>query len=560
MSRTGLVGSAGESYDSGSIGEAAGRRRDPGIGKMSAGTLVGRRLGGYEVTSLLGEGGMGEVYLARHIERGRTVALKVLGPHLARSETFRRRFLSESRLAARLDHPNVVPIYEAGSDDDVLFIAMRYVEGRDLGAILRAEGPLELKRVVHIVRQVASALDAAHQLGLVHRDVKPANVLVTSDGHAYLTDFGLMKSSEGQSRYTETGQIVGTVDYLSPEQIRGEEIDRRVDVYALGCLIYECLAGSPPYARDSDVAVLWAHVNDDIPSVTARRPLRPAFENVVRGALAKDPVDRFATCGDLADALAAAVDGGPVLIPRASSVETTKGRRWRTRTLARGFTRVVSASLAVGVIAFAAQALTDDARVVDSTSAGPSRLGKQQHREAIAHDRQRPKAQRRDMSGARNEEGPGPNARPANQALELEGHDTSAAAAPGRDNASPVRSTRAAPGVVREVTGTYTSQAIGGISDCRRRDDLGCLFFESKNSERSIGIEIRDSAGVAVAAYVRQDIDGDGAWDGSWQEICRQTDEAIDIMPGAVVNVVVTGTCSGGGRATSGTVYAIFSS
>jgi serine/threonine protein kinase len=204
--------------------------------------VPGSEFAGYRIESVLGRGGMGVVYLAEHIGMGRKVALKVLASDLAEDERFRERFVRESRLAASLEHPNIVPIHEAGEVDRVLFIAMRYVEGADLRALLREHGALEPQRAAAIVGQVASALDAAHARGLVHRDVKPGNVLIartaaTSGEHVYLSDFGLTKRTSSDSGITGTGQFVGTLEYAAPEQFEGKRLDARTDVYSLGCLL-----------------------------------------------------------------------------------------------------------------------------------------------------------------------------------------------------------------------------------------------------------------------------------------------------------------------------------
>jgi YVTN family beta-propeller protein len=269
----------------------------------------GSAFAGYRIESVVGRGGMGVVYRATDLSLQRPVALKLVVPELAEDELFRRRFLKEPRLAASLDHPNVVPIYEAGEHDGVLYLAMRFVEGSDMRTLLRQEGGLPLERTLEILAQVASALDAAHRRGLVHRDVKPANVLVGEDDHAYLTDFGVTKQLGGDT--TETGQIVGTLDYLAPEQIRGEEIDGGADVYALGCVLYECLAGAAPFHRSTEAETLWAHMQEPPPPL----PGQPALDPVLARALAKDPGDRYATCGELiADARAALAH--PIVPPR----------------------------------------------------------------------------------------------------------------------------------------------------------------------------------------------------------------------------------------------------
>ena len=215
----------------------------------------------YRVESLVGRGGMGVVYRARDLSLERPVALKLIAPELAQDEHFRARFLKEPRLAASLDHPSVVPIYEAGEWEGQLYLAMRYVEGSDLRTLLDGDGELSPERTVGILTQVADALDAAHRRGLVHRDVKPANVLLDEEGHAYLTDFGITKQLGGMS--TDSEGLVGTLDYLAPEQIRGEEVDGRADCYALGCVFYECLAGTPPFRRATEAETLWAHMQEE---------------------------------------------------------------------------------------------------------------------------------------------------------------------------------------------------------------------------------------------------------------------------------------------------------
>ena len=268
---------------------------------MAEDTRVGTELAGYQIEGVIGRGGMSVVYLAEHTRLERKVALKVLAPELAGSERFHDRFLRESKLAASIDHPNIVPIYDADEAEGVLYIAMRYVEGSDLKQTIRDYGRLEPLRVSAIVDQVASALDAAHARGLVHRDVKPANVLLTPDDHAYVSDFGLTKRAVSVSGLTETGQLIGTIDYVAPEQIKGDPVDQRADVYSLGCLLFECLAGHAPYPRDIEVGVLWAHVETPPPSLTEERPDLPSeIDDVLALAMAKDPAERTAAAGDVA--------------------------------------------------------------------------------------------------------------------------------------------------------------------------------------------------------------------------------------------------------------------
>jgi WD40 repeat protein/tRNA A-37 threonylcarbamoyl transferase component Bud32 len=276
---------------------------------------VGTEIAGYRIESLLGVGGMSVVYLAEDLRLERRVALKLLAESLAEDESFRDRFLRESQLAASIDHPNIIPIYGAGTTEDLLFIAMRHVEGRDLGERLQS-GRLDPTDAIGIVAQVASALDAAHKRGLVHRDVKPSNVLLDTgarpDGsdHVYLADFGITRRVSDEAGAGDDGRLMGTIDYVAPEQIAGEEVDGRADVYSLGCVLYECLVGEPPFRRDSDLAVVFAHLETEPPAPTVGRPELPAsLDGVITRALAKEPADRYSSCRELARAaLAVAVD------------------------------------------------------------------------------------------------------------------------------------------------------------------------------------------------------------------------------------------------------------
>jgi streptogramin lyase len=271
----------------------------------------GTELAGFRIEDVAGRGGMGVVYRAFQPALERVVALKVIAPSLAEDEGFRLRFVRESKAAASIDHPNVIPIYSAGDEDGVLYLAMRYVDGDDLRTVIRHEGPLEPRRAAHIVAQVASALDAAHAAGLVHRDVKPANVLLARGDHAYLTDFGLTKQLGGESA-TRSGHWVGTLGYVAPEQIRGERVDARADVYALGCVLFHALTGHAPFSRENDTATLFAHINDPPPSVRDSVPSLPgAFDAVLGRALAKDPDERYQSAGDLGRAALAAAGAAP---------------------------------------------------------------------------------------------------------------------------------------------------------------------------------------------------------------------------------------------------------
>ena len=277
--------------------------------QLQSGSVVG----GYRIDELIGRGGMGLVYRATNVALNRIYALKVLAPGLAEDEQFRQRFRREMRIAASLHHPNVVGIHYAGDHDGLLFFVMDYVIGTDLRAVLIKQGALEPARAVDLLELCASALDAAHRGGLVHRDVKPANILITvKDGqeHAYLTDFGLAKKFDGASALTAKGLMVGTVDYMAPEQITGSRTDARTDIYALGCVFYQMLSGKVPYERENSVATLFAHVHDPPPPLEGElTDTYPAFVPVLEKALAKESSDRYLSAGDFAADAAAALSG-----------------------------------------------------------------------------------------------------------------------------------------------------------------------------------------------------------------------------------------------------------
>jgi DNA-binding beta-propeller fold protein YncE len=266
----------------------------------------GTTFAGYRIDALVGRGGMGVVYRALDLSLERPVALKLIAPELVEDERFRARFLREPRLAASLDHPNVIPIYEAGEHDGQLYLAMRFVGGSDLKSVLEGGEGMPPERALEVVGQVAGALDAAHSRALVHRDVKPANVLIDESGHAYLTDFGITKQLGGNS--ADTGRAAGTLDYLAPEQIRGHPVDARTDGYALACVLYECLAGAPPFRRATEAETLWAHMQEEPAPVQGHAALDP----VLRRALSKDPAARYETCeAFVGDARAALGLGSP---------------------------------------------------------------------------------------------------------------------------------------------------------------------------------------------------------------------------------------------------------
>ena len=275
---------------------------------------LGTVIAGYRMEERIGRGGMGVVYRAEHLNLRRRAAIKIIAPDLAESEGFRERFTREARIAAALQHPNIVTVYDAGEVDGLLYLAMQYIEGEDLAAMLRRDGRLRPYRAVDVCRQVAAALDAAHAMGLIHRDVKPANVLIEGRT-AFLTDFGLTKRLDGtHAQLTRAGDVVGTIHYVAPEQIEGTQVSARSDVYSLGCLLYHCLSGQVPFARETDVAVIYAHLSEEPAKLSSVRPELPeGLDAVIAKALDKSPDRRFPSCGDMISAARAVLDAvGPL--------------------------------------------------------------------------------------------------------------------------------------------------------------------------------------------------------------------------------------------------------
>jgi serine/threonine-protein kinase len=273
---------------------------DPGLAPGSV-------IGSYRIDERIALGGMSAVYRATHTALDRIVALKVLSREMALDRTARERFTAEWRIAAALHHPNILPVHDAGEVDGRLFLAMDLVEGGDLGMAIERGGPLPPDRAVAILEQTASALDAAHAAGLIHRDVKPGNVLLDTSGHAYLADFGLTKVIGSDSHLTKPGRMVGTAAYLAPEQIRGEPLDARTDVYSLGCVFFEALTASSPFEPETGFTLMYAHLERPVPRLTERRPELPAaVDAVVSQAMAKSPDERFASAGEAVAALKAA--------------------------------------------------------------------------------------------------------------------------------------------------------------------------------------------------------------------------------------------------------------
>ncbi len=284
---------------------------------------VGAELAGYRSEALIGRGGAGVVYRATHLRLQRPAAVKLLAAGLATDAEYRRRFEREARLAASLDHDHIVPIYDAGYGEGVLYLAMRHIDGPNLATVIENGGPMDLHRVCGLLAGVAEALDGAHRAGLVHRDVKPANVLLTEAGRssgrerAYLCDFGIARHAATSSALTATGQFLGTLQYCAPEQIQGQLIDGRADQYALACVIYHCLTGRVPYPADEPAAAMFAHISAEPPRASAHKPtLPPAVDDIIARALAKQPAQRYPDCAAFLDALATADNNTVTAVPR----------------------------------------------------------------------------------------------------------------------------------------------------------------------------------------------------------------------------------------------------
>jgi serine/threonine-protein kinase len=339
---------------------------------MQTPLATGAVVAGFRVDSLIGEGAMGNVYLAKASD-GRKIALKVLAPELACDERFRQRFLRESQAAAGLDHPHIVPTVASGQEADLLYLAMAYIDGADLRLLLRNEPVLDTDRTLDLLEQAADALDAAHAAGLVHRDVKPANILVAAglEGEvAYVCDFGLARHVSSVSSLTGERGFVGTIDYVSPEQIEGGAIDGRADVYSLGCVLFECLSGERPFARDSELTVVFAHLNEPPPRISEHlRPELPeTFDAVFATALAKSPDDRFSTCRELIAAARAAREG--------KAVGRRKRRRRRMLLAGVGIAAAIGATIG-GVFATEGSTTTSGRPEITQTSIDGARLGLQ---------------------------------------------------------------------------------------------------------------------------------------------------------------------------------------
>ena len=290
--------------------------------------VIGGQLGSYLIDSVIGRGGMSVVYRAKHLRLGMWVAIKVLAPQLGADDAFRERFLREAQMAATVDHPNVIPIHDMGVHESSLYIVMRYVSGGDLKTLLAESGPLSPDRALALLKPVASALDAAHANGLVHRDVKPANVLIQRSQtgvveHVYLTDFGIAKSSTATPGLTGTGMFIGTIEYMAPEQLESREVSPQTDVYALGATFYQCLTGRIPFERELSEGA--RPPIGPLDAVATLRPgLPPALDGVFARALARDAADRYRTCGEFLDACEQAGAGAAIAAPAVAATELSE--------------------------------------------------------------------------------------------------------------------------------------------------------------------------------------------------------------------------------------------
>ena len=542
---------------------------------MSARTLVDTRLGPFRIEGILGDGAMSEVYAAVDERLERRVALKVLRPHLARSAEVRQRFAREARLASKLDHPNIVTVYDADEADGLFYIAMRLVDGQDLGRLIVAKGALSVSRSVRFLTQAAAALDVAHASGLIHRDVKPANMLVarTERGpeRLFLTDFGLTRMIGSDSRHTQTGQIVGSVHYMSPEQIEGREVTHLSDVYSLGCVLYECLTGRTPFERESDLAVLWAHVNAQAPSVSSEASVPRSLDAVIEGALAKSPEDRYQSCGDLARGTKAALRRRHLPTRRQRSTPssytrrvspddlvTRKGRERVTGTLKSFvFTTAVLALLGGTAVGLArVTGVWNPTRQIDvgdrsrlGTATGVTG-GDQETSGALRARRGEEPIRTQSRS---NDSDPDSGTRLTGGLGTGESRtDTEVAPFAGSDIPEKVS---------RTVTRQYNAASLDGYGQDCVGDNVGCVEFIAQRGERYVSISIDDSGGQIVRAWLKRDFNADGIIDGDWIEVCAETSKPVRVSPGAVVRIQLQrGECgSVESTPTTGTVTAVFS-
>lgn len=516
------------------------------------GFTVPRSLGRFVVENLIGRGGMSDVYRAFDPALERHVALKVLSPALARDPGLVTRFLREARAAAALDHPNVVRVLETGDDGDHAFIAMQLVQGRDLKTEIAERGPLPLALVVAVAEQAAAGLDHAHDAGLVHRDVKPANLLLDPQGHVYVTDFGLVRGSGSNSGLTRTGELVGTVYYVAPENLEGGGTDRRADVYSLGCVIYECLTGKPVFERDTELAILWAHLNDEPPRASlARRDTPRTVDRVIAAALAKNPEHRFESCSALANALAAALQGIAVDVP-------VQPRRRAERSLRpQRFLALAAAAMLLTGGAVAQRVFLHDlgARGAAKTTLNSPETGESSRGSQPGGGERKRDSQRRTPLRASGGSIMGRDISAVGPSLSERGDPSLSSVAfppPGESLGSPVFS--------RSVEHVYdVTSLVEPARPCPADDTsrMGCVIFSLEPDESWVEVSISDETGVPVGAFLRQDSDADPNWDGRWFPFCGSMPEPIKVSRGARVSIFIEPeNCTGEPVPTTGTITA----
>lgn len=497
-----------------------------------------KRIGSYELLARIGQGATSDVYRALHRTLEREAAVKVLLPRLTTSEPARRMFLRESRLVARLNHPNVVRIHEAGEHEGVLFIAMELVDGEDLKSLLDRRGRLSVDEALDVVRQVAAALDAAHADGLVHRDVKPSNILLAGDGsgRVLLTDFGLTTARDSGTRVSGAGHLVGSIPYMPPEQLEGQQVTRRSDVYSLACVAYECVVGSPPFPRASDVEVLWAHVRDDPAAPSVADPALRRLDRALLQALAKSPDERPASAGEFFDYLSGA---------RACP-------RWRRCPRLTPAARAVAAA---AVVAVTAGTLTWGGRAGPPASEALMRAeGSPAHHQSGA-----PAAPVTEPTAATGSGAAAPSQAAEARSVQARPADQGSLPRPSTGAAQTGRTTPVdAPAAVHPRVESLHYDT-GPVVQCAEAtpEQVGCVQLETRPGETSIHVAVRDQTRLPVRAWIRQDVDRDGDFDGDWTEICAQTERPIPVRAGAIVNISLeTGRCGSEGRSvpTSGLV------
>ena len=527
-----------------SIGSADPARPQP--------AMVGRFL----IEELIGRGGMSDVYRAFDPELKRYVALKVLAPALGRNPEFTERFIRESRSAAQLNHPHVVPIFEAGSDGDTLFIAMQLVRGIDLKTYIEKNGPLPLDVMVSVISQAAQALDHAHANALLHRDVKPANLMLEDregDVHVYLTDFGLTKSLGTDSRITHTGELVGSVHYVSPEHLEGHDLSTQTDIYSLGCVLYECITGRPPFERDTDMAVLWAHLNSEVPSASKMRKQVPnVADRVIRRAMAKEPRERFSTCEAMAQSLESALAGiahdlpvqvKPPSIPLRDRLRAASG-----------------VALALVMLSGSVFAATHDWSALPPRASAIGESSSNDGGDLARSERSGRTDQGSSFASSANRKTDGLRASSNGSGAGESGLRDAAVASLAIGKEPIGNEFRLVLSRTERITYDVRAADIGAVGEPCAADDTsaeGCSQFTLTGGERFVEIVIAEQTELDVGGFVRQDYDSDPRWDGPWIQFCNETDGAVEVHPGARVQVWLDRQgCNNDSHPTIGTIIA----